>query len=77
MGKDKKARAQNRITVMALANMIAALVDALREADISNEVAHNFLDHVDLMNSASLSGMPQGLLRDMIKVIRATVPSND
>ena len=39
MAKDKQARRDNRITVMAIANMLAAIVDAMRTL-LTNDVEH-------------------------------------
>jgi hypothetical protein len=77
MAKDKKARAETHVTVMALANMLAAMVDALSEVGVSNDVIHGFLDRLDRLNEISLTGMPAALLRDFVEILRGTVPSND
>lgn len=77
MVKDRKARANNRITVMAIANMLAALVDAMREAQVSNDVIHVFLDSFERMNTLTLTGPAWSILSEFVDVVRATVPSND
>lgn len=77
MVKDRKARANNRITVMAIANMLAALVDAMREAQVGNDVIHVFLDSFERMNTLTLTGPAWSILSEFVDVVRATVPSND
>lgn len=77
MAKDRKARAETHVTVMALANMLAAMVDAMRDVGVSNDVIHGFLDRLDRLNAISLTGMPAALMRDFVEVMRGTVASND
>ena len=77
MVKDRKARAQSQITVMALANMTAAIVDAMRDADVPNHVVHTFLDAFDRLNGIVLSGPAAVMLDEIVEIIRATVPDND
>ncbi len=77
MAKDRKARAETHVTVMALANMLAAIVDAMRDVDVPNDVIHGFLDRLDRLNAISLFGMPAALLKDFVEIVRGTVPGND
>ncbi|WP_294312794.1 hypothetical protein [uncultured Sphingomonas sp.] len=77
MAKDRKARAEARITVMALANMTAAIVDAMRDAEVPNHVVHTFLDRFDTLNDFALYGPPAKILGEMVALVRATVPDND
>ena len=77
MAKDRRARAENHVTVMALANLLAALVDTMREAGVENGVIHSFLDRLEHMNAISLSGMAGEILENFIEIVRGTVPSND
>ncbi|WP_271300660.1 hypothetical protein [Sphingomonas sp. CV7422] len=77
MVKDRKARAEARITVMALANMTAAIVDAMRDAEVPNHVVHTFLDAFDRLNDVVLSGPPAMILSQIVEIVRATVPDND
>lgn len=77
MAKDRKARAENHVTVMALANMLAAIVDTMREADVENSIVHSFLDRLEHMNAITLSGMPGAILENLVNIVRGTVPSND
>ncbi len=65
------------MTVMALANMLAAMVDAMRDVGVSNDIIHGFLDRLDRLNAISLTGMPAALLRDFVEIVRGTVPGND
>lgn len=77
MTKDKQARRDNRITLMAMANMLAAIVDALREADAPNSVTHAFLDKFDRLNTMTLTGYPAVLMAEFVDLMRTTVASND
>lgn len=77
MVKDRKARAHAQVTVMALANMTAALVDAMRDADVPNHVVRTFLDCFNRLNSVTLSGMPAEILSEIVFVVRSAVPEND
>ena len=77
MAKDKKARAETHVTVMALANMLAAMVDAMLDVGVPNDVIHDFLDRLTALNALSLSGMPAAIMGDFVDVIRGTVAGND
>ena len=77
MVKDTKARQQIDLTVIALANLIAALTDAMRQADIGNDVVHQFLDELDHLNWLTIHGMPRRVLTDIVDIVRSTVPTND
>ncbi|MEG3165558.1 hypothetical protein U1701_13230 [Sphingomonas sp. PB2P19] len=77
MVKDKRARQDNRITLMAVANMIAAMVDAMRFADVPNDVIRRFLDNFEELNCIMLDGPAYELMDHIVDVVRSTVPSND
>ncbi len=77
MVKDKSARRNNRITLMALSNMIAALVDAMRFANVSNDVIRHFLDNLEELNCLMLDGPAYELMDHIVDVLRSTVASND
>lgn len=77
MVKDRKARRNNRLTVLAVGNMAAAIVDTLVEEGVGNGVAHRFLDRLETLNRTSLHGPALHILDDMIDIVRATVPVND
>jgi len=77
MAKDKRARRENRVTVTAMANMLAAMVDAMRASGVSNDVTHGFLDKLDWLNAMTLSGYTQTLMAEFVEVMRCTVASND
>jgi hypothetical protein len=77
MAKDRKARSDNQITVIALGNMLAAIVDAMRGADVPNDVVRQFLDRLDHLNALTLSGIPGAIMSDVIEIVRGSVPSND
>lgn len=77
MVKDRKARQRIDLTVIAIANLIAAVTDAMRNADLGNDVVHRFLDELDHLNWMTIHGPPQRVLNDIIEVVRGTVPVND
>lgn len=77
MGKDTKARRGNVLTVMALANLMAAIVDTMREAEVPDDLVHTFLDRLERMNALTLSGTAAHIMSDFVGVIRGTVPAND
>lgn len=77
MGKDRKARELGRVTVMALANLIATLVDTMRQADLPNDVVHQFLDSLERLNGMTLSGEPAIVMGDVVEIVRRSVPMND
>lgn len=65
------------MTVMALANLLACIVDTMREAGVANDVVHSFLDRLERMNGITLSGMAGEIMGDFVAIIRGTVPGND
>jgi len=77
MTKDRKARAQGRVTVVALANLIAALAHTMRTAEVPPAVTHEFLDRLEDLNQLTLHGMPLTVLADVVDIVRRTVPTND
>jgi hypothetical protein len=77
MAKDKYARHENRVTVMALGNLIAALVDTMRAADVPNDVVHDFLDKLERLNGFTLFGDAGDVMDEIVDVVRRTVPDND
>lgn len=77
MAKDRKAREHSKLTSLALANLIAALVDAMCDAEVPPFTIHRFLDRLVHLNDLQLWGEPLGFLETMIEVVRRTVPSND
>lgn len=77
MVKDKRARRDNRITLMALANMIASMVDAMRFADVPNDVIRRFLDNLEELNCITLHGPAYEMMDTIVEVVRSTVASND
>ncbi|WP_380787254.1 hypothetical protein [Sphingomonas sp. R86521] len=77
MVKDKRARRDNRITLTALANMIAAMVDAMRFADVPNDVIRHFLNNLDELNCITLDGPAYEMMDTIVEVVRSTVASND
>lgn len=77
MVKDKRARRDNRITLTALANMIASMVDAMRFADVPNDVIRRFLDNLGELNCITLDGPAYEMMDTIVEVLRLTVASND
>jgi hypothetical protein len=77
MAKDKRARRENRVTVTAMANMLAAMIDAMRAGGVSNDVTHGFLDKLEWLNAMTLTGYPAVLMAEFVEVMRCTVASND
>lgn len=64
-------------TGMAFGNLVAAIVDTLRDADVRNDVVRGFLDKLDRLNALTLFGQAGGVMSDIVDVIRETVPGND
>lgn len=62
---------------MAIANLIAAITDTMRTAEVPGEIVHGFLDRLERMNAVTLWGTPAELLGDIVDVVRRTVPGND
>ena len=77
MAKDKFARREGRVTTMALANLIATIVDTMRDADVPNDVVRLFLDKLDRLNAMTLFGEAGCVLADVVDIVRGTVPDND
>lgn len=77
MVKDRKARAGNHFTIVALANIVAMLVDTMREADVPNDVVHHFLDGLERMNALTLVGSAADFMDFLVVTLRGTVPGND
>lgn len=77
MGKDKRARSDGRITVIALGNLTAAIVDTMQEAGLAPVIVHRFLDRLEAMNEQMLWGRPADIMAGLTDVLRRTVPSND
>lgn len=77
MGKDKAARAEGRITVLALANLIGALVDTMQEEGVAPNTVLSFIDRLDRMNEATLWGRPAEVMSGIAQVLRRTVATND
>ena len=63
--------------MIALANLVAVFVDTMHDANVPNDVTQSFLDKLDLLNELTLSGAVEGVLYDVIDIVRSTVPDND
>ncbi|WP_076071757.1 hypothetical protein [Sphingomonas montana] len=65
------------MTVIAIANLIAVLVDTMRRADLPNDVTHGFLDGLERLNGVTLYGAAGAMLDEIVDIVRASVPVND
>jgi hypothetical protein len=77
MAKDKQAREHSRLTACALANLLAAIVDAMADAELPPSVIHRFLGRLDDLNQLQLWGEPLDFMDTVIAVLRRTVACND
>ncbi|MEH3105503.1 MAG: hypothetical protein PGN12_16580 [Sphingomonas phyllosphaerae] len=46
--------------LVALANLVAVIVDTMRNAQVPNEVVHHFIDELAELNAITLNGEPTG-----------------
>ncbi|MBB5728287.1 hypothetical protein [Sphingomonas prati] len=65
------------MTVIAIANLIAVLVDTMRRTDMPNDIIHGFLDGLDRLNGTTLYGAAGAMLDEVVDIVRVTVPVND
>ena len=77
MAKDIKAREKARLSIIAIANLVAAIVDTMRDMDMPNDIIHALLDKFDSLNEATVWGAPGDLLAEIVEIVRSTVPGND
>ncbi|WP_260597836.1 hypothetical protein [Sphingomonas endolithica] len=77
MAKDKHAREQNRLTACALANLLAAIVDAMGDAELPPSVIHRFLSRLDDLNQMQLWGESLEFMELVVNVLRRSVACND
>ncbi|MFC3579108.1 hypothetical protein [Sphingomonas hylomeconis] len=77
MAKDKQAREHSRLTACALANVLAAIVDAMGDAELPPMAIHRFLHRLDDLNQLQLWGEPLEFMETVICVLRRSVASND
>lgn len=77
MRKDKKARRANEMTVVALGNLVAVIVDTMRNAQVPNEVVHHFIDELADLNAITLNGEAADFMAYIANVLRGSVPVND
>ena len=77
MVKDRRARAGNYFTTVALANIVAVIVDTMREADVPNDIVHHFIDELERLNALTLHGSPAEFMAFLTETLRGTVPHND
>lgn len=77
MTKDKKARQLGYLTLSALGVTLAAMIDAMKAADVPNDVAHLFLDRLEGGFEEVLFGDARNMMMLMVGVLRANVADND
>ncbi len=77
MVKDRKARRGNVMTTVALANLVAVLVDTMRQADVPNDTVHHFLSELEQLNKETLYGGAAEFMSFLTGVLRGAVASND
>ena len=77
MTKDKKARTLGFLTLSALGVTLASIVDAMKFADVPNDVAHHFLDRLEDGFFEVLHGEAQDMMLMMVGVLRGSVADND
>lgn len=77
MAKDSTARAEGRITVLALGNLTAAIVDAMQDAGLPPGSAHRFIDRLEQLNQMTLWGRPAEVMLCITATLRRSVASND
>lgn len=77
MVKDRKARNEARLSVIAIANVVAAIVDTMRDGGVPNDITKRFLDGLDALNRSTIWGAAGSILHDVVTIIRETVPDND
>ena len=56
--------------MIALGNLVASIVDTMREADVPNDIVHGFLDRLDRLNAMTLYGEVACVMGDIVDVIR-------
>lgn len=77
MVKDRRARAGNYFTTVALANVVAVIVDTMREADVPNDKVHHFINELERLNALTLHGDAAEFMSFLADVLRGSVPVND
>ncbi len=78
MGKDKRARADNRLTAIALANLVAAIVDTMRNTDLPDDIVRHFIEELDRLNTLMLPPTGAGAFMHFVTdVLRGEVAAND
>lgn len=65
------------MTVVALANLVAVIVDTMRNAQVPNEVVHHFIDELAGLNAITLTGEAADFMAYIANVLRGSVPVND
>lgn len=63
--------------MLALANLIGALVDTMQEEGVAPNTVLRFIDRLDRMNEATLWGRPAEVMSEIAQVLRRTVATND
>jgi len=74
---DETARDMGRAALFAWGNLVGAIVDTLRDADVPAPLIHGILDHIDDANRAVLKGSAQEAYLSLVAAIRRDIPGND
>lgn len=77
MTKDRKARNLGYLTLSALGVTMASIVDAMKAADVPNDVAHHLLDRLEDGFEEVLYGEARSMMLMMVGVLRGSVADND
>lgn len=65
------------MTLSAIGVTLGAIVDALRAADVPNDVTHHFLDRLEDGFEEVLRGETQAIMLGLVIVLRGAVADND
>lgn len=78
MAEDPLAQDMAKTALFAWGNLVATLVQTMREADVPNSLIHGVLDRLQDANNTVLSSKGgKDLLQEMVDGARAGLPSND
>ena len=65
------------MTLAAIGVVMGSTIDAMRVADVPNDVIHAFLGKLEQGFEAVLWGDALSIMYELVDVLRANVPSND
>lgn len=77
MAKDRKSRAFGYMTISALGVALGAIIDAMKMADVPNDVTHHFLDRLEDGFDEVLHGEALAIMIGLVLVLRGNVADND